>query len=63
MDFGKSYNTFITEEIMSLINPHIIKDPPPQENLHYNKCYEKIHGRLKILCRTIEENSPLVFKE
>ena len=37
----------LTERLMAAITPHIRRDPPPQDNHHYNRAYEEIFA---ILC-------------
>jgi hypothetical protein len=37
----------ITEEIMTMIRPHLKVESPPQENHHYNRVYEEIYEILE----------------
>jgi hypothetical protein len=46
MDFGDTPTTKHTERIMAQIREHLLVDPPPQENHHYNRVYEIIHREL-----------------
>lgn len=41
----------LTEEIMYEIQQHIRREPPPQENHHYNRVYETIYRILNNLER------------
>jgi len=47
MEFPESSETRLTERIMEKIKDHLRRDPPPQENHHYNRAYEAIHAMLQ----------------
>ena len=46
MQFPEGWATEVTDAIMTAIKPHVIRDPSPQENHHYNRAYEKVHAIL-----------------
>jgi hypothetical protein len=42
MQFPDDHATRLTERIMAQIRDHLKVEPPPQENHHYNRVYEKV---------------------
>lgn len=47
METPKNEAGRLTERIMSEIREHLKEEPPPQENHHYNRVYERIYWVLK----------------
>jgi hypothetical protein len=43
MEFPDSVATRMTERIMEAVKPHLLRDPFPQENHHYNRAYEAVY--------------------
>lgn len=50
-EYRRDRVTTITEEIMRAIKPHLKEEPPPQENHHYNRVFEKVHAALSTIER------------
>jgi hypothetical protein len=46
MEFMQSFEQDLTEKLMVVIKPHLKELPAPQENHHYNRCYEAVLGAL-----------------
>ena len=58
MNFPQNEATNLTERIMFKIRGHLIKEPPPQENHHYNRVYEKIYAVLNEVSKPLTEGDP-----
>ena len=46
METPKNLAGRLTERIMALIDEHLKREAPPQENHHYNRTYGKVYDTL-----------------
>ncbi len=57
MEFPDNVVTRMTERIMEAVKPHLLRDPFPQENHHYNLAYEAVYQVLQKAVDTMPETT------